>query len=101
MFKKTKKQLSKPKSNKDYIEKLEIKEESDLRKIFQNSGDVFFQSSLYRNEFPLKVTLIGCEGLIDTELLNNLVFERLTLFFQKYPKGKLTIEELKDSLYLP
>ncbi|WP_251025111.1 spore germination protein [Bacillus sp. ISL-57] len=101
MFKKTKKQLSKPKSKKDYIEKLEIKEESDLRKIFQNSGDVFFQSSLYRNEFPLKVTLIGCEGLIDTELLNNLVFERLTLFFQRYPKGKLTIEELKDSLYLP
>ncbi|MGE7904044.1 spore germination protein [Peribacillus sp. NPDC094092] len=101
MFKKTKKQLSNPKSKKDNIEKLDIKKESDLRKIFENSGDVYFQSSLYRNEFPLKVTLIGCEGLIDTELLNNLVFERLTLFFQKYPKGKLTIEDLKDSLYLP
>ncbi|MGE7764144.1 spore germination protein [Peribacillus sp. NPDC096540] len=101
MFKKMKKQPSKPNSKAEKSEKLIIKNESDLKEIFHRSEDVFFQSSLYRDESPIKVTLIGCEGLVDTELLNNLVFERLTLFFRKYPKGILTINDIKDSLYLP
>ncbi|MFE4349292.1 spore germination protein [Peribacillus butanolivorans] len=101
MFKKMKKQPSKPNSKIETPEKLVIKDEYDLKEIFHSSGDVFFQSSLYRDESPIKVTLIGCEGLVDTELLNNLVFERLTLFFRKHPKGKLTINDIKDSLYLP
>lgn len=101
MFKKTKKQPSKQNSKIEKSEHLIIKSENDIKGIFHNSEDVFFQSSLYRDESPIKITLIGCDGLIDTELLNNLVFERLSLFFEKHPRGALKIDDIKDSLHLP
>ncbi|MEY8189030.1 spore germination protein [Peribacillus simplex] len=101
MFKKKNRQPSSPNRKPEKPDKLVIKNESDLKEIFQNSGDVFFQTSVYRDESPIKITVIGCEGLVDTELLNNLVFERLTLFFEKYPRGKITIDEIKVSLHLP
>lgn len=101
MFKKTKKQPSKQNSKIEKSEHLIIKSENDIKEIFHNSEDVFFQSSLYRDESPIKITLIGCDGLIDTELLNNLVFEGLSLFFEKHPRGALKIDDIKDSLHLP
>ena len=60
----------------------------NLGTIFKESGDVFFNSGIYRPESPLEITLIGCQGMVDLDLLNHLVFERLHLFFEKYPSGQ-------------
>ncbi|MFJ8257213.1 spore germination protein [Peribacillus asahii] len=75
--------------------------EKELRKLFEKTGDVFFNPGVYRPTSPIKITLVGCEGMIDTELLNALVFERLNLFFERYPEGDLTKEQISESLYLP
>ena len=101
MFHKKKKQASKPIKQDSVSEEPLRTDEEYLKELFKKSEDVFFQSAYYRDDAPVKVTLIGCEGLIDNGLLNNLVFERLTLFFQKYQKGKITVEDLKSSLHLP
>ena len=68
--------------------------EQELRDIFKESGDVFFNSGIYRPESPLEITLIGCQGMVDLDLLNHLVFDRLHLFFEKYPSGHITKKDI-------
>ena len=106
MFKRTKKQQ--PQANEQVAESKVEKEaisfpvdEQELRDIFKESGDVFFNSKLYRPESPLEITLIGCQGMVDLDLLNHLVFDRLHLFFEKYPSGQITKKDIVQSLHLP
>ena len=83
MFNKTKKQ--RPQANNDGQQTKSIDfpiNEQQLRTIFEASGDVFFNNGIYRPQSPLKVTFIGCQGLVDLDLLNHLIVERLHLFFE-------------------
>lgn len=75
--------------------------EQELRTIFKESGDVFFNSAIYRSESPLEITLIGCQGMVDFDLMNTLVFERLHLFFQKYPSDPIMKKDIAQFLHLP
>jgi len=75
--------------------------EEELRKTFEPTEDVFLNPNTYRPTAPIKITLIGCEGMIDSELFNSLVFERLNLFFDKHPTENLTKDMISESLYLP
>lgn len=75
--------------------------EQELRTLFKESGDVFFNSGNYRPQSPLKITFIGCQGMVDFDLLNQLVFERLQLFFERHPTEDITKKDIVQSLYLP
>lgn len=75
--------------------------EQNLQKMFPKSEDVFFDSRNYRPDDPLKITLIGCQGMIDVKLMNDLVIERLNLFFERFPEKRMTKEEVSNSLQLP
>lgn len=104
MFKRMKKQQSKANNQVQHneIDSIDFSiNEQELRTIFKESGDVFFNPGVYRPESPLNITLIGCQGLIDLDLLNRLVIDRLNLFFERYPSGYLTKEDIVQSLYLP
>ncbi len=99
MFKRTKKQQ--PKAN-EHAQQATVEidsiqfpsNEQELRTIFKESGDVFFNSGMYRPESPLEITLIGCQGMVDLDLLNHLVIDRLHLFFDRYPSGDLSKKEI-------
>lgn len=75
--------------------------EQELRILFKEAGDIFFNSSVYRLQSPLKITFIGCQGMVDFDLLNQLVVERLNLFFDKHPTGDLSQKEIAQFLHLP
>lgn len=78
-----------------------IRHEQDLRDIFKEAEDVFFNTGSYCPESPTKVTLAGCQGMVDLDLLNRLVIDRLNLFFETYKEGKITKERISQSLHLP
>ena len=101
MFKRTKKQQPQVNANEPVPQaQVEIDSvqfspnEQELRTIFKESEDVFFNSGMYRPGSPLEITLIGCQGMVDLDLLNHLVFERLHLFFEKYPSGHITKKDI-------
>lgn len=106
MFKRTKKQQPQANEpvNTSHMDQESIgflTNEQELRTIFKESGDVFFNSGIYRLEFPLEITLIGCQGMVDLDLMNHLVHQRLHLFFEKFPSGPITKKEISQSLHLP
>ena len=108
MYKRTKKQRPQVNANEPVPQaQVEIDfvqfspNEQELRTIFKESEDVFFNSGMYRPGSPLEITLIGCQGMVDLDLLNHLVFERLHLFFEKYPSGQITKKDIVQSLHLP
>lgn len=104
MFKRMKKQQSKANEQvqQNEVDSIDFPmNEQELRSIFKESGDVFFNTGVYRPESPLTITLIGCQGMVDLDLLNRLVIDRLNLFFERFPSGYLTKEDIVQSLYLP
>lgn len=106
MFKRRKIHL--PKATEETKEKPVIKKkqpfimnEQELRDIFQEAGDVFFNTSTFCPKSPVKVTLAGCEGMVDLELLNQIVIDRLNEFFEEYNGEQLTKENIAQCLHLP
>lgn len=102
MFKKTKKQY--PQANNDGQQTKSTDfpiNEQKLRTIFEASEDVFFNNGIYRPQSPLKITLIGCQGLVDLDLLNHLIVERLHLFFEEHSNEDLTKKDIAQFLHLP
>ncbi len=75
--------------------------ERDLRTIFKESEDVFFNSGIYRSDSPIEITLIGCQGMVDLDLLNHLVIDRLQSFLDRYPSEDLSKNDIAQSLHLP
>lgn len=105
MFKKMKKHLSTqneyaPATHTPRLNEF-IPNEETLRMLFSKSADVFFNSTYFRVDFPIKVTFVGCEGMVDYNLLNQLIIERLSIFFNKYPQGMVTKENVQTFLHVP
>lgn len=77
--------------------------EDQLREMFKHSADVFFHQTIFHDKDPIKVIIMGCEGLIDNSLLNDIVFARLSLFFNRdMPAASLLQkEEILKYLHLP
>jgi len=70
----------------------------ELRDLFKNNPDVGLQTFTFENN---KVTFITCEGMVDAEAVNNVIYERFVLFFARNKQKKLTEEEIIQSLYVP
>lgn len=100
MFKKTKKRPTIP-SNKSSKPSDFSPNEGYLRQLFAESADVFFESYTFRTAQPINVTITACEGLVDTESLNRLVYERLDTFFKKFPDNLPSPDTILHSLHLP
>jgi hypothetical protein len=78
-----------------------IKSEQDLHTFFAEAEDVFFTTGSYYPAPSAKVTLAGCEGMVDLDLLNRLVVDRLQLFFETFHGEQFTKETITQSLHLP
>ena len=50
-----------------------------LKRIFQKSADVQFQEYTFKQR---KVMLITCDAMVDRQFLNDVIIERVQLFFQ-------------------
>lgn len=87
------------KSNQDTPVNVVINAET-LEKIFQKSADVQFQEYTFKQR---KVILITCDAMVDRQLLNDVIIERVQLFFQALEEisfeeavvGYLHIPEMK------
>lgn len=106
MFKRMKKQQHKAneptQQNKVAEDSIEFPTtEQELRTIFKESADVFFNDGIYRPDSPLEITLVGCQGMVDFDLLNGLVINRLNMFFERFPSGHITKKDIIQNLQLP
>ena len=71
-----------------------------LRHVFETSADVFFEETFYGSP-PVKVTIAACEGLVDTEQLTRLVYERLRQLIERHQERGITKEQVLTGLHLP
>src|SRR5690606_33050232 len=94
MFKKHKKSGE---TNEEENDKENITEES-IRKLFENNPDVVLQTFEFDEN---TVTFVTCEGLVDAEVINTVIFERFVLFFNKKKNKLLSEDDIKKSLYVP
>ena len=76
-------------NNKQNLEVAEQFNEKEIRELFKLNPDVVFHTHSFAGTL---VTLIACEGMIDGEALNNVVYERLKIFFEER-KGKTVRED--------
>ncbi|MBA4536943.1 spore germination protein [Bacillus aquiflavi] len=76
-------------------------DEQRLRELFHKSPDVIFQKFCFGEENKQDVLLIKCEGMIDNEALNHLIYERLEAFFQHLGQRPLTNEIVIERLHAP
>lgn len=85
-------------SNKQNLEEMEQFNEKEIRHLFKLNPDVVFHTHSFSGTL---VTLIACEGMIDGEALNNVVYERLKLFFEERKGRSVREDEIIRSLHLP
>nr|WP_295970704.1 spore germination protein [uncultured Bacillus sp.] len=76
-------------------------DEQDLTKYFKDADDVFFNTSMFGGQEPVKITLIGCQGMVDLDLMNRLVIDRLNSFLSTNSRDPLTKDNVLQSLHLP
>lgn len=70
---------------------------AELRRIFQKSADVQFQEYTFKQR---KVMFITCDAMIDRHLLNDVIIERVQLFFDALKK--ISFEEAVEGyLHIP
>lgn len=72
--------------------------EKEIRDLFKLNPDVVFHTHSFEGNL---VTLIACEGMVDGEALNNVVYERLKLFFKERKGRTVREDEVIKSLHLP
>lgn len=68
-----------------------------LKQLFQKSADVHFQEYTFDQQ---KVIFITCDAMVDEQLLNNVIIERVKLFFQSL-EGKSFEEAIQGYLHIP
>lgn len=69
-----------------------------LREVFQKSADVQFETYTFQQQ---KVLFITCEAMIDQQLLNAVIVERMQLFFEELQEGDTLESVLFSNLHLP
>ena len=55
--------------------------EQELTTIFKESGDVFFNPCIYRPQSPIKITLIGCQGMVDLRFIKSFSIRTIKFIF--------------------
>lgn len=69
-----------------------------VQKLFEKNKDVILETHLYEGK---NVTFIMCDGMIDQQMLNEVVFVRLTKLFEDNKREKLTAESINSKLHVP
>src|SRR5699024_9509132 len=73
-----------------------------LRNLFENSLDVSFQSLTFGEGLQKQsVTFLHCDGLIDEQMLDMMVFERFGKFFEQMKNKQISEPDVLQSLYAP
>lgn len=91
MSKETKRPISTTKNK-------EIFTEQYIRNLFSNNPDVTFQTFSFSGNV---ITFVACEGMVDGEVINHVLYERFVEFFQDKNEMRLSISKINQSLYLP
>ncbi|MEI3611060.1 spore germination protein [Pseudogracilibacillus sp. SO30301A] len=89
------------KENKPQIsisEKIDTFTEQTIRSLFSSNPDVTLQTFSFEDNV---VTFVTCEGMVDENVINNVVYERIVYFFKNRQHKKITLDEINHSLYLP
>ncbi|MFA8437889.1 spore germination protein [Pueribacillus sp. YX66] len=79
-----------------------LKNLNSLETLFAESADVNFHTfsfgeSLYKHD----ITFIMCIGLVDSNALNNVIYERFVYFFKHITKEKVSEQDVIHHLYAP
>lgn len=84
----------------DYKEK-QIQNLLSLKTLFQDSADVIFETySFGESVYHHDVTFLFCNGLIDDQMLNEVIYERFNNFFSKLKKEKIEEKDISRYLYI-
>ena len=87
--------------NDQKLKKKPIRNLLTLKELFKDSGDVIFETysfgeSIYQHD----VTFLFCNGLVDDQMLNEVIYERFDNFFKKLKKEKIEETDIFRNLYI-
>ena len=80
------------------IEKKDTFTEQMIRGLFSQNSDVIFQTFSFEGH---TVTFIACEGMVDGNIINNVIYERFVYFVKDKENKTITLDDINKSLYLP
>lgn len=75
--------------------------EECLRSLLIDNGDIRFESHTFGSQTPLSVLFVFCEGMVNSELINRLIIERLEDFIKNWGSANLTEKVVTERLYFP
>lgn len=78
--------------------KKDIFTEQTIRDLFSSNPDVTFQTYSFDGRI---ITFVTCEGMVDEEVINNVVYERVVFFLKNRQHKTVSLDEINNSLYLP
>jgi spore germination protein KA len=87
-------------SNSSSEKPLEVSEQS-LRDLFNNNGDIKFEKHTFGNSSFLQVLLVYCEGMVNSELINQSIINRLENFINEHGNQNLTDKMVEERLHIP
>src|SRR5690625_3524231 len=70
----------------------------NIKRIFANNPDVMIQTFLFQKH---EVSFISCEGMIDQQIINEVMYGRFYDFFSTTHNKKITMEIVEKFLYVP
>lgn len=75
--------------------------EQSLRELLLHNIDIHYEKHTFGESTNLKVLFVYCEGMVDLELMNRLIMERLENFINKWASTSLTEQLVQEYLYVP
>ncbi len=75
--------------------------EENLRSLLLDNGDINFETHSFEGPPSLQVLFVFCEGMVNSELINQLIMEKLDEFIKKWGSASLTEKLVKEWLYIP
>ncbi len=95
-----KEQQDKKSSNSSSEKPIDLSEQS-LRDLFYNNGDIKFETHTFGTSSSLQVLLVYCEGMVNSELINQSIIKRIEDFINEQGKQNLTDKTVKERLHIP
>jgi hypothetical protein len=78
---------------------LDVSEQS-LRDLFYNNADIKFESHMFGSSPSLPVLFVYCEGMVNSELINQSIITRLDDFINEQGNHPLTDKTVEDRLHI-
>jgi len=71
---------------------------AEIKNTFRNNSDVIIQTFSFHKE---DVTFVSCEGMINQNVINEVIYGRVGAFIESQRKKAITAEIVERSLYVP